>query len=131
MKKPMKIEIVRFQFTDKSTIGRLYVDGVFECYTLEDKIRDMKIKGITAIPAGIYKVIIDMSGRFKRLLPLLINVLGFSGIRIHIGNKPEDTEGCILVGQSFTTDWIGSSGKAFDALFAKMQAASEITLTIH
>jgi len=126
----MNIKIVRNQKTAHSTIGTLYIDGNFECYTLEDVERDVKIKNETAIPKGTYKVIINQSNRFKRLLPLLINVPGFEGVRIHSGNTNHDTEGCILVGQTKSADFIGGSRKAFERLFAKMQKASEITLTI-
>lgn len=126
----MKIEIKRLHKTENSTIGELTVDGVWECYTLEDKERLVKIKGETAISKGTYKVIINKSNRFKRLLPLLIDVPSFEGVRIHSGNSNHDTEGCILVGLTRSNDYIGKSRKAFDKLFAKMQKAKEITITI-
>jgi hypothetical protein len=97
---------------------------------LEDKERPVKIKGETAIAKGTYKVIINQSNRFKRLLPLLIDVPDFEGVRIHSGNSNHDTEGCILVGQSRNKNYIGQSRKAFDKLFKKMQAAKNITITI-
>lgn len=126
----MELTLTREPSTAHSTPGSLLVDGVFECYTLEDVVRDKKIHGETAIPAGTYKVIIDMSNRFKRLLPLVVDVPGFAGIRIHPGNTDKDTEGCILVGTSRSKDFVGNSRVAFDALFKKMQAAKSITLTI-
>lgn len=126
----MLITIKRLYKTDTSTIGELSIDGVFECFTLEDKEREVKIKSETAIPKGTYKVIINQSNRFKRLLPLLINVPNFEGVRIHSGNSNHDTEGCILVGQSRNKNYIGQSRKAFDKLFKKMQAAKDITLII-
>ena len=126
----MKIAIKRLHKTENSTIGELTIDGKFECYTLEDKERDVKIKGETAIPTGTYKVIINQSNRFKRLLPLLINVPNFEGVRIHAGNSNHDTEGCILVGMNRSVDYITKSRKAFDSLFAKMQKAKDITITI-
>jgi len=126
----MKIQIKRLHRTEFSTIGELLIDNVWECYTLEDIERDVKIKGETAIPKGTYKVIINQSNRFKRLLPLLLNVEGFEGVRIHSGNTNHDTEGCILVGKTRSNDFIGQSRKAFDSLFTKMQKAKEITLTI-
>lgn len=126
----MELKIVRSQRTEHSTIGTLYVDGNFECYTLEDKEREVKVPHETAIPKGEYKVIINQSNRFKRLLPLLLNVPNFEGVRIHSGNTNHDTEGCILVGQTKYNDFIGGSRKAFDMLFAKMQKAESITLTI-
>ena len=126
----MKIEIKRIHRTENSTIGELLVDGIWECYTLEDVERSVKIKNETAISRGTYKVIINKSNRFKRLLPLLLNVPNFEGVRIHSGNTNHDTEGCILVGRTRSKDFIGQSRKAFDSLFAKMQKAKEITLTI-
>ena len=126
----MKIEIKRLHKTEFSTIGELSIDGIWECYTLEDVERDVKIKCETAIPRGTYKVIINQSNRLKRLLPLLLNVPNFEGVRIHAGNTNHDTEGCILVGRTRSKDFIGQSRKAFDTLFAKMQKAKEITLII-
>ena len=126
----MQITVKRLHKTDTSTIGELLIDGLFQCYTLEDTERPVKIKGETAIPKGTYKVIINESNRFKRLLPLLIDVPNFEGVRIHSGNSNHDTEGCILVGQSRNKNYIGQSRKAFDKLFKKMQAATNITLTI-
>jgi len=126
----MKIQIKRLYKTENSTIGELTIDGKFECYTLEDKEREVKIKCETAIPKGIYKVIINQSNRFKKLLPLLLNVPNFEGVRIHPGNTNHDTEGCILVGRTMSKDFIGQSRKAFEALFKKMKEAKEITLII-
>jgi hypothetical protein len=126
----MKIDIKRLHKCKHSVIGELTIDGLWECYTLEDLERDVKIKGETAIPKGTYKVIINQSNRFKRLLPLLLNVPEFEGVRIHSGNTNHDTEGCILVGRTRTDDFIGQSRKAFDKLFEKMKKAKEITLTI-
>ena len=126
----MDIVVKRLHKTKKSTIGELSINGIFECYTLEDIEREVKIKGITAIPVGTYKVGISMSNRFKKLMPILYNVPNFEGVRIHSGNVAENTEGCILVGQTRSLDFIGNSRKAFDKLFKKMQLEKEITLTI-
>ena len=126
----MKIQIKRLHKTENSTIGEMTIDGKFECYTLEDKERDVKIKSETAIPKGTYKVIINQSNRFKKLMPLLLNVPNFEGVRIHPGNSNHDTEGCILVGQCRSVDYITKSRKAYEILFAKMKLAKEITLTI-
>lgn len=118
------------------TIGEMYVDGRFECYTLEDVVRadGVKISGETAIPTGEYTVDLTMSPRFKRVLPLLLNVQGFVGVRIHPGNTADDTEGCVLVGRTKGDARIGESRLAFDALFAKLSAARKagrvIRLTI-
>ena len=87
------------------TIGRLEIDGVYFCDTLEPAWRDLgpgrpghKIAGRTAIPEGRYPVVITWSPKFGQWLPLLLHVPQFEGIRIHAGNTPDDTEGCILVG---------------------------------
>lgn len=126
----MKLVLKRLHKTNNSTIGELTLDGIFQCYTLEDIEREVKVKSETAIPKGTYKIIINQSNRFKRLLPLLINVPGFEGVRIHSGNSNYDTEGCILVGETRGKDFIGKSRKAFDKLFEKMKKAESITITI-
>jgi hypothetical protein len=118
----MHLKLVRKTFTEESTIGVLSIDGKPECFTLEDKVRPVKIRGRTAIPTGIYEVTVTFSDRFQRPLPLLLNVPNFSGIRIHPGNTAADTEGCILVGTAEQKDMIRNSRVAFAALFAKIQA---------
>lgn len=126
----MKLELIREEFTDKSTIGSLLVDGKFFCYTLEDRVRNEKIFGQTAIPYGTYPVLITYSPRFKTNMPLLINVPGYSGVRIHSGNKAEDTEGCILVGLKKAPDYIMESRKAYSLLFNLLKSQKDITFTI-
>ena len=121
----MELRVERTDLSENSTIGNLYVDDQFECYTLEDKVRPVKIKGKTAISAGRYEVIINYSQRFGRLLPLFLNVPNFEGVRIHPGNTAADTEGCILVGRTKDTGFIGQSRLAFEQLFTKLKAASE------
>lgn len=122
----MKLTLNRAQFEPTCTIGRLFVDGAPQCYTLEDYVRPTgapKVFGQTAIPAGTYSVIITHSPHFGRNLPLLVNVPGFEGVRIHPGNTAADTEGCILVGMDRLADAIGRSRLAFDALFPKIEQA--------
>ena len=119
----MKLELKRNPTANGCTIGDLFVNGVFECYTLEDEVRDEKIHGKTAIPAGTYEVIITFSPRFQRDLPLLVGVPNFEGVRIHPGNTAADTEGCILPGQSCTANSVGASRLAFEALFRKIKDA--------
>ena len=121
----MELKLVRSEFTEKSTIGELFVNNKFECFTLEDKVRALKVMGVTAIPAGEYEVIISFSNRFQRPLPLLLKVPDFEGIRIHPGNTDKDTQGCILVGQTKGKDILGQSRGAFNALFEKLQAVTK------
>ena len=116
----MKLTLKRIALRDTYTIGKLYVDDVYFCDTLEDKVRDVKIKGITAIPAGKYKVKITMSNRFKKLMPLLIDVPNFEGVRIHSGNTSEDTEGCILVGKNSETGKVTNSRNTFEKLMLEL-----------
>jgi hypothetical protein len=121
----MKLELVRKSFTDKSTIGKLYINDVYECMVLEDVVRDSKIPGETAIPYGEYEVKITYSPRFKRDLPLLLNVPNYEGVRIHTGNTSKDTEGCLIVGQIAGQDIVWQSKMAFNALFPKLKAAQD------
>ncbi len=120
----MDLKVLRKELTPRSTLGELHVDGRFECFTLEDAVRPVKIKGVTAIPAGIYEVVVNFSQRFQRALPLLLNVPNFDGVRIHAGNTDADTEGCLLVGKTHSADFIGNSRAAFDALFPKIEKAA-------
>lgn len=122
----MNLTLDRDQRDDDCTIGRLSIDGEFFCFALEDAVRgddEPKVYGETAIPFGAYEVVITKSPRFGRMLPLLLNVAGFGGVRIHPGNDAGDTEGCILVGMDREPKRIGRSRLAFDALFAKLEAA--------
>jgi len=118
------LRIVREPSRDGATLGVLFVDGHFECFTLEDQIRAQKVPGQTAIPAGRYRVIVTPSYRFKRPLPLVVDVPGFAGVRIHPGNTIADTEGCVLVGRTRGEASIGESRKAFDALFPRIERAT-------
>lgn len=123
----MRLSLERLQCGATCTIGKLFVDGVFECYTCEDVVREdgVKVFGETAIPSGEYEIKITFSPHFQRDLPLLIGVPNFEGVRIHCGNTAADTEGCLLVGQHVTSDGVGSSRLAFEALYPKIQAALE------
>mgnify|MGYP001614491739 CR=1 FL=1 len=127
----MKLRLEREASAHGATIGQLFVDGAEECWILEDEVREKdgmpvgmwKVKGATAIPRGTYNVIITPSNRFKRDLPLLENVSGFEGIRIHPGNTSADTEGCLLPGRGRTDRTVTESKVAFNALFAKIKDA--------
>ncbi len=119
----MELKLIRETYTEDSTIGKLYVNDVFHCFTLEDKVRDVKIKNVTAIPAGRYKVVVDFSNRFQQLMPLLLNVPNYLGVRIHTGNYSKDTEGCILVGSTKAVNFIGNSKKAYAKLLSTITKA--------
>lgn len=128
----MKLELKRLYFKETYTIGKLYLNGVWQCDTLEDKHRPdgEKVYGETCIPEGTYKVIITMSNRFKKLMPLLLDVPGFEGIRIHSGNTSVDTSGCILVGLNKIKGMVVNSRLMFDNLMGKIENEKDITITI-
>ena len=137
----MKLKLKREFFGDNATIGRLYLDDQFVGYTLEDKYREVegqptsmwKVMSKTAIPKGTYNVSVTLSQRFKTYLPLLSDVPGFSGVRIHTGNSSADTEGCILVGSTWDgkSEWIGASKIAFIPLLKRLEETKEpITISI-
>lgn len=129
----MDVVIWRKYRKDGYTIGRMYVDGVFFCNTLEDtdrglaqymnvgEIMNAKIKGQTAIPVGDYKLTRTYSPRFKRIIPQIMNVKGFSGVRIHAGNTARDTEGCPLVGDNTIKGALTNSRKRFTEFDTKLQ----------
>lgn len=103
----MNIVLNRKIYNDSCTIGRLLFDGVDKFWTLEDKVRakdEAKVYGKTAIPAGKYQIIVNISQRFGREMCLLLSVPGFEGIRIHGGNTEVDTLGCILVAVNKVSD---------------------------
>jgi hypothetical protein len=95
----VKLDIYRKTSNPKATIGEMTVDGVFECYTLEDPTG-----ANDRIPPGMYRVTIDFSSRFQKLMPLITGSVAVDdrGIRIHSGNAESDTTGCILVGKTKT-----------------------------
>jgi hypothetical protein len=128
----MLIEVKRFEFKDTHTIGKMYVDGIYECYTLEDAVRNgTKVIGKTAIPIGTYKLIIDASTRFKQDMPHILDVPDFTGVRIHAGNTSADTDGCILLGSTWAgKDFIGNSKIAYKKLFDKLKQNKTVSITI-
>ena len=131
----MEIETQREQSQADFTHSQLTIDGKPECFVVEDVVRDgPKVYGKTAIPAGRYRVIITHSPRFRRPLPLLLDVPGFEGVRIHAGNTAKDTEGCLLPGIAKTSKGVANSRLAFSRLFKKIEAAlkkgEEVWITI-
>jgi len=128
----MLIEVKRFEFKDTHTVGKMYVDGVYECFTLEDAVRNgTKVLGKTAIPIGTYKLIIDASTRFKQDMPHILDVPDFTGVRIHAGNTSADTDGCILLGSSWAgKNFIGNSKIAYKKFFDKLKQNKTVSITI-
>lgn len=118
---------------DTYTIGKLYFNGEYFCDTLEDKYRDLtkekKVFGQTCIPFGTYKVIINQSPKYKRLMPRLLDVPFFEGILIHSGNTIEHSSGCILVGKQ-NKDKLVNSRVTFNALFDRLKEYSTINIEI-
>jgi hypothetical protein len=137
----MRLFLQREPTVNEATFGKLSVDGTYQCETLEDAIREVpgvpvtawKIPDQTAIPAGVYSIDITPSAHFgNRLLPLLIGVPGYDGVRIHPGNYTSDTEGCILVGLQRSgggqggptkTPMLLQSRPAFESLFSRIGGA--------
>ena len=138
----MRIELVRIAFNSTYTIGKLYVDGKYFCDVLEDvdrgldssmtesEILEKKVKGQTAIPTGHYVINITYSPKYKRMMPLLLDVKGFSGIRIHSGNTAKDTEGCLIVGKNKKVGMVLESRDTYQRLFKMMEGQKEITIDI-
>lgn len=143
----MRLELIRKYFTDVSTVGELHVNGKFFCHVLEDvdrglqstdklaTIKKLKVYGKTCIPYGTYKVINSFSPRFARYLPLLLNVPGYLGIRIHPGNTASHTHGCLLPGSYSpnTPNFVANSKLTFNALMKLIIAAEkkeEVIITI-
>lgn len=129
----MKLQLIRTYKGEKYTIGKLYIGGVFFSDVLEDAVRDVKIKGITAIPSGTYTIILTMSNRFKKILPLLLSVPNYEGVRIHSGNDETDTEGCLLVGQNKEKGKVLNSRVTMDKLmdiFNTRIGGEQITIEI-
>ena len=133
----MEILLQRVAKKDKYTIGKLYINDQYFCDTLEDtdrgltqsmteqQIKSKKVYGETAIPTGIYRIVISYSNRFKKQMPLLLNVPGFSGIRIHTGNTEKDSLGCILVGKNKAVGKVLESKDTYNKLFSILQKANE------
>ena len=147
----MKLILKRIALRDTYTIGKLYIDGVYFCDTLEDKVRDLnkngkfdngekKVYSETAIPYGTYKVDINtVSPRFKNRvwakpysgkIPRLLNVNSFEGVLIHPGTTSKDTSGCLLVGRNTIVGKLTQSQNTFHKLMSKLKGQKDITIEI-
>lgn len=134
----MKLLVERYKSTTNATLGKLYINGAFECYTLEDEFRAVKVKGETRIPAGTYKLALRKEGtthvhyaqRFPDIHKGMLHVTdvpGFQYILIHIGNTEKDTEGCLLVGADRDENamTLGHSTVAYRKMYPVVAAALE------
>ena len=122
----MKLKLYRKFLGNQYTIGKLFVNDEYICDTLEDVVRseNAKVYGETAIPYGVYEIVLTMSPRFKKVLPLLLDVPHFEGVRIHTGNTEKDTEGCILVGYNKVKGKVINSRIAFDKVMKYLELAT-------
>ena len=131
----MKLLLHRRYLGADYTIGSLSINGVYLCDTIEDKVRDtnkdgdlldegeQKVFGETAIPYGTYEIELSVSPKFKRLLPLVLDVKHFTGIRIHRGNTAKDSHGCILPGENKIKGKVINSTKYEITIIARMKRA--------
>jgi len=144
----MKLKLVRKFKGTSYTIGDLYIDGELFCNVVEDVVRDLpdtcpntpkgidckcpqKVHSQTAIPEGTYKVVLSMSSRFKKIMPEILNVPHFRGIRIHSGNKSTDTEGCLIVGKNTIVGQVTESRVTFNKLMALLNTdKDDLTIEI-
>lgn len=149
----MKLVLKRINNQDNYCEGKLYIDGIYQCDVIEDTDRDLnnemsiaeiqskKVYGETAIPKGTYQITLDVvSPKFKDRswatfcegkLPRLLDVPGFEGVLIHVGNEASNSLGCLLVGQKTKDGWVSNSTQTFKDLYYKLkQATDQITITI-
>lgn len=128
----MELTLLREPTSEGFTRGELLLDGVHECFTIEDQVRTYKeIPGATAIPPYLgqepmrYRVVLTKSPRFGKVLPELLNVPDFKGVRIHAGNTSADTEGCLIVGQRQGKAAVFESQAAMVELMAALSGVIE------
>jgi hypothetical protein len=142
----MRLRLERRYLGPEYTIGSLFINGEYLCDTIEDKVRDhnqdgdlddpgeKKVFGETAIPYGRYKVDLTMSPKFKRLLPIILNVPHFTGIRIHRGNTAKDSHGCPLVGENKAKGKVINSTKyeliVVERMLSAIRNQEEITIDV-
>ena len=133
----MRLTLIRIANRPSYCIGKLYIDGVYFSDVIEDTDRGLddsmyendilklKVKGETAIPTGIYTITITYSPKYKKMMPLINNVKGYNGIRIHSGNTSKDTEGCLIVGKNKEVGKVLDSRVTYNALFKRLQQAKD------
>ena len=141
----MEIEVIRRHFKESYTIGKMFIDKEPFCATLEDPIRNLKdlnhdgdfddpgegkIYGETAIPCGRYQVIVSYSPKFKKRLPELLKVPGFTGIRIHAGTNAKHTEGCLLIGDNTEKGKLSNGPYYVTTLIQKLETENTSFITI-
>ncbi len=137
----MKIIVHRQHFGETFTISKMFFDGEdIGIFVLEDKyrevegqpVKDWKVQNETAIPKGTYKLIFDFSNRFQKVMPHILDVEGFEGMRIHSGNSSKNTEGCLILGLSWdgSSDWVSDSKKAMELFNSKVKDIKDITIEI-
>ena len=129
----MEIKVIRNILANDYTVGKLYANDEYICDTIEDKYRKIekkedKIYGLTAIPCGRYPVVLDFSSKYSKMMPHILDVPFFEGIRIHPGNSDEDSLGCIIVGNfvpGVAGGWVADSKITYNKVFAKLKQASD------
>jgi hypothetical protein len=134
MIKPItQILLIRKYHSVRNSIGEIYINGDFFSYSLEDcpRQKGIKIPGETSIPEGLYKIIVSYSNRFKRDMPLLLDVPGFNGIRCHSGNSEENSSGCILIAYNHDSNnhkiW-GSAEKELTKILKNSKKSTYISI---
>lgn len=149
----MKLTLKRIAKKKTYTIGKLYIDDVYFCDTIEDVdrglyqgqnldlIKKIKIPNKTAIPRGTYKITLNVvSPKYSKKkiyqeicngrVPRLLNVPGYEGVLIHIGNTAEDSAGCILVGENKQVGKVLNSTETFRRLYKKIKEQNNLTIEI-
>lgn len=133
----MQLDVIRTQFGKDATNGMLFIDGIFECYTLEDQYQAVKVMHETCIPEGVYDIEFRKTGgfhakyseRYKNAhygMLHIQNVPNFTYILIHAGNTDEHTSGCLIVGETQQdldmneSGFIGHSGTAYKKMYTKV-----------
>ena len=138
----MQLQLRRLYRKPEYTIGKLYIDGKYFCDVVEDKDRELtqdmplfqikkiKVMHETAIPYGAYKVILSRSPRFKKVLPEILNVPGFSGIRIHNGVNKDSSSGCLIVGKNTIKGGVTNSKEYMEKLIEILKTTDDIKIKI-